>query len=97
MKRKRSRNGKSRGMFGISAVVLVLFGVLNVRSRMLEQKNIDYQEELSKLEWQIEAEEARTEEIEQMKEYIQSDEYAEQVAKDKLGLVYEDEIVFRPE
>ena len=28
---------------------------------------------------------------------MQTDEYAEQVAKDKLGLVYEDEIIFKPE
>ena len=45
----------------------------------------------------MEAEEARSEEIEELKEYVQSDEYAEQVAKDKLGLVYEDEIIFKPE
>ena len=32
-----------------------------------------------------------------MDAYMQTDEYAEQVAKDKLGLVYEDEIIFKPE
>ena len=63
----------------------------------MKQKNASYQEEIAQLEKQMEAEEARSEEIEELKEYVQSDEYAEQVAKDKLGLVYEDEIIFKPE
>ena len=32
--------------------------------------------------------------IADLEAYMQTDEYAEQVAKDKLGLVYEDEIIF---
>jgi len=49
--------------------------------------------------WQnkIDAEEARTQDIADLEAYMQTDEYAEQVAKDKLGLVYEDEIIFKPE
>ena len=35
--------------------------------------------------------------IVELEAYMQTDEYAEQVAKDKLGLVYEDEIIFKPE
>lgn len=81
----------------ISVVVLVLLAVLAVRSSDLKKRNASYEAELVQLEQDIEAEKARTEEIEEMKEYMQSDEYAEQVAKDKLGLVYEDEIVFKPE
>ncbi|MGN0276816.1 MAG: septum formation initiator family protein [Hominisplanchenecus sp.] len=81
----------------ISAVVLVLLVVFSVQSHSMKQKNASYQEEIAQLEKQMEAEEARSEEIEELKEYVQSDEYAEQVAKDKLGLVYEDEIIFKPE
>ena len=36
-------------------------------------------------------------EIEETKEYMQSDEYAEKVARDKLGLVKNNEIVFKEE
>ena len=33
--------------------------------------------------------------IEALKEYMQSDEYAKQVAREKLGLVEGDEIIFK--
>lgn len=96
-RRRRRRSSNFRGMCCISVVVLVLLAVLAVRSSDLKKRNASYEAELVQLEQDIEAEKARTEEIEEMKEYMQSDEYAEQVAKDKLGLVYEDEIVFKPE
>lgn len=96
-RRRRLRSSNFRGMCCISAVVLVLLAVLAVRSHSLKLSNAVYREELVKIEKQLEQEEARTEEIDEMKRYMQSDEYAEQVAKDKLGLVYENEIVFKPE
>ena len=36
-----------------------------------------------------------TEDISEMQEYMQSDEYLEKVAKDKLGLVKDGEIIFK--
>ena len=39
----------------------------------------------------------RTEEIEEFEEYAGTDSYIEDVAKDKLGLIYENEILFEPE
>lgn len=39
----------------------------------------------------------RSKEIENLKEYVQSDKYIEDVARDKLGLVFEDEILFQAE
>ena len=38
----------------------------------------------------------RTKEIEKYKEYVGTDAYVEDVAKEKFGLVYEDEIVLKP-
>ncbi len=46
-------------------------------------------------EQQIENENQRTEDISEMQEYMQSDEYLEKVAKDKLGLVKDGEIIFK--
>jgi cell division protein DivIC len=37
----------------------------------------------------------RTKEIDDLKEYMETDEYAEEVARDKLGLVKDNEIVFK--
>ena len=51
----------------------------------------------SALEKELEEEQARTEEIKELKEYMQTDEYIAEVARDKLGLVKGNEIVFEEE
>ena len=43
----------------------------------------------------IEQEEEREKEIEELRKYVQTKKYAEEVAKERLGLVYEDEILFK--
>ena len=43
----------------------------------------------------IEAEQARTEEIKEYEKYTQTKKYVEEIAKNKLGLVYEGEIIFK--
>ena len=96
-RRRRRRNANFLGRCCISAVVLVLLVVLTVKSHILKQKNSVYQEEIAQLQKQMDEETARTQEIKDLEAYMQTDEYAEQVAKDKLGLVYEDEIIFKPE
>ena len=47
------------------------------------------------IEQQILNEQARTGEIEDLEDYMKSDEYIEQVAKDKLGMVNDGEIIFK--
>lgn len=82
---------------GISAVVVVLLVSLSVQSSALKQKNADYAKQQTQLEKQIDAEKERTKEIQDMEEYMQSDEYVAEIARDKLGLVYDDETIFKPE
>ena len=45
----------------------------------------------------MEAERQRAEEIDDLEDYVGTDEYVEDVAKDKLGLVYPNEILFEAE
>ena len=47
------------------------------------------------LEEELKTEEARTKDIEDMQEYMQSDEYTEKIAKEKIGLVKDNEIIFK--
>ena len=44
----------------------------------------------------IEEEEARTAEIADYRAYIETKSYIEEIAREVLGLVYKDEIIFRP-
>lgn len=54
-----------------------------------------YQAKEEALQEEIAKEEARAAEIEEFEAYTQTKKYVEEVAKDKLGLVYEDEIIFK--
>ena len=82
-------------MFGISLIVLVLLLSLMVQSRDLNESLAGYETRAEALSQQLEEEQARTEEIKELKEYMQTDEYAEQAAREKLGLVKDNEIIFQ--
>jgi len=84
-------------MFLTGIVVLMLVVVVTVRSNDLKQKQAFYAEKEAVLEQQIEEEKARSEEIEEYRKYTQTKKYVEEVAKDKLGLVYDGEIIFKEE
>ena len=84
--RKRHQNRFS--MFLVTLVVLMIMVVVAVRSVELQQKIAGY-------DTQIEAEQTRAEQIEEFGKYTQTKAYVEEVAKDKLGLVYEGEILFQ--
>lgn len=63
----------------------------------LKQRNNEYIVIEQELQEQIDAELARAEEIDELKAYVGTDEYIESVAKEKLGLAYKNEILFRAE
>ena len=61
----------------------------------LQRKKQEYAAREVALEQQIAEEEKRTEEIEEFRKYTKTKKYAEEVAKDRLGLVHEGEIIFK--
>lgn len=102
-KRKHSAQGKNRilqhkiSVLGISGVIVMLAVVLAVGSMSLREKNERYKAQQAELETQLEEQKARSEEIEALEEYVGTDEYVEDVAKEKLGLVNPNEILFQAE
>ena len=86
-----------RSVLAVSAVVLLLFVVISVNSVSLKAKEEHYQAQEQELEEQIREEKARTKEIEELSEYVGTDEYVEDVAKEKLGLIHENETIFKAE
>ena len=93
--RKRSQNRFS--MFLVTLVVVMIMIVVAVKSVELRQKLDTYTDKENQLNSQLETERERTEEIEEYRTYPQTKRYVEEVAKDKLGLVYEGEILFKEE
>ena len=98
---KKNRKGKSDGLrknrrsvWMISLVIILLGAVVLGCGVSLKAKNEAYLAKEEELRLQIEAEQERSEEIDELKEYVETDEYIEMVAKEKLGLTYENEILF---
>lgn len=93
--RKRHQNRFS--MFLVTLVVVMIMIVVAVKSAELRDKIDVYAAKEEQLNEQLAEEEERAEEIEEFGKYTQTKKYAEEVAKDKLGLVYEGEILFKEE
>ena len=82
-------------MLLVTMVVLVMMLVVAVNNHDLKQKLAGYQEKERILTEQIEAEKKRTVEIEEFRKYTKTKKYIEDVAREKLGLVYDDEIIIQ--
>lgn len=91
--RKRRQNRFS--MFLVSLVVVMILVVVAVKRIELSAKMDTNQEKIELLNGQIEDEKQRAEEIAAYEKYTHTKAYVEEVAHDKLGLVYEGEIIFR--
>lgn len=79
----------------ISCVVVLLAVVLSIGSISMNEKNRNYKAQEAELQEQIAAEIARQEEISELEAYVGTDEYVEDVAKEKLGLINPNEIIFQ--
>lgn len=91
----RKKRQNRLGMFLVSTAVVMLLLVVGIKSIELREKQRVYAAREIELEQQIAAEEKRTEEIEEFRKYTRTKKYAEEVAKDKLGLVHDGEIIFK--
>lgn len=93
--RKRQQNKFS--MFLVTLVVLMIMIVVAVDRGELKEKIAQQDVKIAELTAQKETELARAVEIEEYRKYTQTLRFYEEVAKDKLGLVYEGEILFKQE
>lgn len=93
----RKQNQNKFAMVLVALVLLMLILVVNIRKEELTQKQAVYIERQEELQRKIDQEETRSAEIKEYEKYTQTQKYIEDMAKEKLGLVYEDEIVFKTE
>lgn len=89
------KQSKIASLMIVVAVVVVCvvsaFKVSDLYSKSKELADTEYT-----LEKQIELANLEHENLVAQEQYMQTDKYIEDVAKDKLGLVYPDEIVIKP-
>lgn len=91
----RAKNENRLGMIIALLAIAITTGVVGLNSISLRQKEKAYAAREEELLQQIAVEEARAKELEEFATYTKTKKYAEEVAKDKLGLVYENEIIFQ--
>ena len=90
--RRKRRNG---GTLAITIIVIAFLAVMSVQVYRLKQKDNVYAAKEADLLEQYEAETERAQEIDELSSYMQSTQYIEDMAKSKLGLAYENEIIFK--
>lgn len=93
--RKKAQNRFS--MFLVMLALLMILVAVYASSIKLQGRLDDLQAQSAALQVQIDAEKERADEIELLRKRSQTKEYYEEIAKEKLGLVNPDEIVFKSE
>lgn len=95
-KRKSARRDDNRvGKICIGIILIVFVAVMTVQINKVYEKDQEKIAEEAELRQQLQYELDRQEELKEYQEYIESTEYVEDVAESKLGLLYENQIIFR--
>lgn len=91
---KRKKSGNSAGTMSIIFIVIVFVVVLSIQIYKLKEKDALLAEREQNLMQQLTEELLREEELKGLDLYTRSMEYIKDMAN-KLGLVYENEIIFK--
>lgn len=94
MAAKRKKSGQNAGTMSVIFIVLVFVAVMSIQIYKLKEKDDLLREREEMLEQQLTEEILREEELEELDLYTRSMEYIKDMAN-KLGLVYENEIIFK--
>ena len=77
-------------MIVVAFLIVMIFQIVQ-----LKNKETAYAQQTAELNKQLQEETERTDEINALADYMQSDQYIEDMAKSKLGLAYDNEIIFK--
>ena len=95
-KGRRRKNKENRmGKICISGIVFTFLVVMSIQIFNLFKEDQAYLAKEKELSVQLEEATEEQQQLAEYEQYTQSQEYIEEVAKSKLGLVYNNEIVFK--
>ena len=92
IRRARKKRG---GTLSVAVIVVAFLIVMIFQIVQLKNKETAYAQQTAELNKQLKEETERTDEINALADYMQSDQYIEDMAKSKLGLAYDNEIIFK--
>ena len=94
-KKRVRRRARRTGLGLIAVMVLMVCGIVTFNRQTLDRANIKAAARIAELNDVIDQENEKAEEIQEKKAYVQTKKYIEEMAREKLGLVYKDEIIFK--
>lgn len=92
--RERKKNRKLLALAG--SVTLIICLALIVQTIKLNNSNLKKEETYESLQVEATKESKKGDALEESKEYVTSDDYIESVARERLNLANEDEIIVQP-
>ncbi len=95
-KKRTNAQSKARKVY-LTLLALFIGGFFAIQLVRLYQKNEEYIQREEALTQELEALEEEQEALEQQEEYVSTWEYIEKIARQKLGLFFDNEIIFREE
>ncbi len=93
--KEKSRAREKSGRFHIGVIVFFLAVVMTLQLANLYQKSHRYHQQEAVLTEELEKQMDRQQELADYEIYTQSDEFIENTAKSKLGLIHSNETIFR--
>lgn len=95
-RKRKDKWGNRMALIGIIFVVSSLAVTVTVKEVTLKEKKKEYEIRLENLQAQLDKEQDRAKDLEEYRVYVQTKQYIEEIAKQKLGLVNPDEILLKP-
>ncbi len=92
---RRRRRKKSTGKLYVFIVLMAIVGVLGTQLYSLNNKLSAYKATEKELEEQLEQAEVTSQKLKDMERYVHSNQSVEENARGKLGMIYDNEIIFR--
>lgn len=92
---KRKKRVNRLGMTGICVVLIAFTCILSVKTVQLKDRQKEYQSKIEILQGQIGKEEDDAAQLEERRIYVQTKQYVEEMAREKLGLVNADELLIK--
>lgn len=99
-RKKRIRNRKSSNKlisFVIVLVVMILSVFLGMKGNEIKAQNTDARKQIEELKDQLSDAKQKSKDLDEYSKYVNTKQFVEDIARSKLGLIYPNEIIFKPE
>lgn len=95
-KEKQEKKRRKRTVILVLGITLVICGILLSNAIRISKSNSDKEQTYESLQLEATKESKKGDELEESKKYVKSNDYIESIARERLNLAKEDEIIVQP-